>query len=195
MASSVDISEVGRALRAAPDQLFAEWRKAFTRIFAEFQTHHTRARFQNQTSAKGLKSRTGNLRRSFTIQITGTDIHSLVGQYGSNLIYAGTHEFGAEITPKRVKYLTIPFGHGLTAAGVSRRPARGWQPSFITPSRRNPQNLILWWSGADPPVPVMVLTKGPVEIPPRLGLAEEWEGFQPRIVELLNAATAQALAR
>lgn len=192
----VDTKALEQAMARVPDALFAHWRSAFFRILAKFHTHHSQFVFASQYTgglSNKLQSRTGTLRRSFTPRVTGATFKSLLGIYGTSLVYAAAHEYGATITPKRVRYLTIPFAEGLTPSGVSRRKARQWTPSFITRGKKNPRNLILWWAGKDPPVPVMVLTEGPVKIKPRLKLADTWRKFTPTVDRMLNEATSAAL--
>ena len=40
----------------------------------------------------------------------------------ADVVYAGVHEYGATITPKRGKYLRIPLGPAKTQAGLDRYP-------------------------------------------------------------------------
>jgi len=72
-----------------------------------------------RASTTKLKRRSGTLARGWTNRVEG---HGM----GLRLIilnetpYAVTHEFGAVITPKRRKFLAIPIGDAVTAAGVAR---------------------------------------------------------------------------
>ncbi len=73
-----------------------------------------------------LNVRSGHLRRSIAGTVRqGADgpeaVVSAGGRLGgANVTYAGTHEFGATIVPKRSQYLRIPLPPALTAAGVDR---------------------------------------------------------------------------
>lgn len=72
-------------------------------------------------SGQVLKNRTGTLRRSINYKVMGGDGEEgkpVVGQVGTNLEYARTHELG----------LTIP-AHTVT---VNKAKALAWSPSGIT---------------------------------------------------------------
>jgi len=78
-------------------------------------------------AATALNVRTGHLRRSIAGTVRDTPegpeaVISAGGRVngGASVRYAGTHEYGATITPKRSRYLRIPLPPARTAAGVDR---------------------------------------------------------------------------
>lgn len=93
-------------------------------------------------------------------------VEGLIGGIG----YLRTHEFGAVITPKRAKYLTIPLPAALNANGTPiMRSARQWTGTFIIRSKAG--NLLIVRSlGRNRIEPLYVLKKS-VRIKPRLGMS------------------------
>lgn len=82
--------------------------------------------------------RSGALRRAYTHAVTRKnatiDLQIGVirpGDRGKVLRYAATHEYGATITPKRAKSLTIPLDAAKTRSGVTRGRARDYPNTFI----------------------------------------------------------------
>jgi hypothetical protein len=78
-------------------------------------------------AATVLNVRTGHLRRSIAGTVRDTPegpeaVISAGGRVngGASVRYAGTHEYGATVTPKRSRYLRIPLPPARTAAGVDR---------------------------------------------------------------------------
>jgi hypothetical protein len=78
-------------------------------------------------AATVLNVRTGHLRRSIagTVRDTSEGPEAVISaggrvNGGASVRYAGTHEYGATITPKRSRYLRIPLPPARTAAGVDR---------------------------------------------------------------------------
>jgi len=76
-----------------------------------------------------LQVRTGHLVRSIAGKVRqGPEGPEAVISAGGRVsgaapvVYAGTHEYGATITPKRGKYLRIPLAAAKTQAGVDRYP-------------------------------------------------------------------------
>jgi len=74
---------------------------------------------------RGVKPRTGNLRRSFSFRVAGSALANMTLSFYSTAPYAMSLEFGATIKPVRAGALAIPFDDGkwrptLTAAGVHR---------------------------------------------------------------------------
>jgi phage gpG-like protein len=81
---------------------------------------------RNKLSGNPLKRRTGNLANQMNYNVTETG-DNVIGRVGNRMVYAAMHETGktkdgsTSIIPKNGKYLSIPFGAGLTPAGVARR--------------------------------------------------------------------------
>jgi len=78
-------------------------------------------------SIGGISARTGRLRASIAAGVRekpgSADLFLRAGgnsKGGAQVRYARIHEYGGTVTPKKGKFLTIPVGPALTAAGVSR---------------------------------------------------------------------------
>jgi hypothetical protein len=76
------------------------------------------------------KKPSGRLFRSFTKTVRTTG-RQAIGAIKSDAPHAFIHEFGGVITPKRVKWLTVP----LTPI-AKRRRARHWRKLFVPPGTR-----------------------------------------------------------
>ena len=61
------------------------------------------------TTSNTLSSRSGAMVKSIveSVQVNGTTFNKITGQIGGSMI-AAVQEFGATITPKTAKYLTVP---------------------------------------------------------------------------------------
>lgn len=129
--------------------------------------------------------------------------------------YARVQEYGATITPKRTKYLTIPLGAAKTAAGVTRGSARNWPGTTLGRGRKG---LTIFAQGAQVMrarradgsrgrvntseyvtttsyrrgAPIFLLRKS-VRIPGRLGLFAAWEREAPKRDALLAKAVRRGL--
>lgn len=106
-----------------------EFRKAMIRgvkqgiLFAEAQSKKSFGKSGN------LKVRSGHLRRS--IKSTIKERHKeIVGTLSNNVIYAGIHEYGGVIKPKKGKYLTFKVGDRWVKVTSVKIPAR----PFIRPA-------------------------------------------------------------
>lgn len=122
------ISEVTTLLSALPDVLFSDAKREIG--VAVSNTH--RIVSDRIIQGKGpLNSRTGALKRSLQIRVTGETLSTLSGSVFTDCIYAPVHEEGAVIVAKdkykRVPggpYLNIPLEDNLTKAGVMRYSAK-----------------------------------------------------------------------
>lgn len=186
---SVDTRQLRRALDRVPGALFRELKVEFRGILIDFQREHTR-RFMS--GRPGLHRRTGTLARSFLFRVEGDRISNLQGVYFTNLVYAGIHEFGGVIRPRRRKFLTIPLPAAKTAAGVARGGARDFPNTFV---RRGPSgNLIIYQKRPKGPPEPLFLLKREVRIPPRLNLLAFWNSQRRRHVARVDQAVRRALA-
>ena len=97
--------------------------------------HLQRAVIARLRDASAPKVRTGNLSRSTFVRIetSGNEILVRVGVDLMKAPQGRIQELGGTVVPTRAKYLTVPVGQALTAAGVMRVNAR----QFIT----NPASL------------------------------------------------------
>jgi hypothetical protein len=137
----------------------------------------------SDNSAGGsLNKRSGTLVKSIrdSVRVTGSQVKTIQGQIGS-IFYGRTHEFGATITAKRVKYLTIPLPAALDSRGVPRRKsARDWDNTFVITSKKG--NLLIVRKRGRGIEPLYVLKRS-VRIPKRLGLGDTLEAGLPQFLD------------
>jgi len=188
MTSRVDDAQFQRALKEKPEKLFAEWRREFGGLLADFDA---RMQVKRLRGRPGVYTRSGRLRGSFHHAVRGASLNQLVGLYFTNLVYAPVQERGATISARRARYLTIPLDAAKTPAGVARGPARSFPNTFFLRSSRG--NLLLMQRRPGQKAVPLFLLKRSVKVPPRLGLEAEWRAFRPHVVEKLRQATRRAL--
>ena len=107
-----------------------------------------------------LKRRTGTLQNSIEYSIIGADkkIIGLVGTRG--VPYAPVHEFGAEIVPKKAKYLTIPIGDNRRRDGLPRIRTKDIDAPFFVKKHGT-----LFMGGRDEGI--LFVLKKKITVPPR----------------------------
>ena len=190
---TVDTSKFMRAVGRIPGAAKYARREICDQLGKRFIADFIRKAFAGRPR---LKNRTGNLRRSFGHQIVerqdGTQV--LVR---SNSQYAALQEHGGTVTPKRSKWLTIPVGPALTAAGVARGPARSFDLSF-RPTKSPATALLVNAKGV-----VYFVLKKSAKVPPRLKMRASWapfiganitkigNGVVSKMVRALNAGRAR----
>ena len=77
-----------------------------------------------------------------SVEVNGRTFDKITGQIGGSMI-AAVQEFGATITPKTAKYLTVPLPAALEIKGVPRKKsAREWDNTFVAQSKAG--NLIIF---------------------------------------------------
>jgi hypothetical protein len=119
--------------------------------------------------------------------VTGTTISTLEGRYsigGQAVPYARIHEFGGTILPKRGKFLAIPLGPVLTAAGVARGGPRQY------PGLRLNGRLLVDADGK-----AFFLLVRSVRIPARLGVRELWARDAGSRLDSIRAGVQRAMDR
>lgn len=183
-------SEVSRFIDGLPDQLYDEARKIFA-------TRAAKAHAEVQENARTkLKRRTGHLSRSIKFQVTGSDLKTLEASVyaskavgGEEVVYAKTHEFGAEIKAKRAykrvpggPYLNIPTANNKTPAGVTRMPPKEVfnQGGFLLRFASGR------WGVVHPGKGLMYILVKKVSIPARLGMRAAVDEQVPRLIEDLR---------
>lgn len=181
-----------KGLRAFVKELNKDWDGAAKILSGEIKTfldsvaralaqRHSGA-WPGGTGPKTLSKRTGGLVASIekSVRITGTTFGDLEGHISA--AFPGiVHEFGATITPKKSKFLTVPLPAALDQRGVPyRKRARDWDNTFIARSKKG--NLIIFQRRGTQVVPLYVL-KTSVKIPPRLGMRETLNIGIPHFVE------------
>jgi phage gpG-like protein len=93
-------------------------------------------------------------------------------KYGTKLLYAAAHQFGATIRARNAQYLTLPF------PGV-RRSARDYENTFVRKSRAG--NLIIFQKTGEGIKPLFLLKKK-VKLPSR-----PFVMFQTEDVNMISA--------
>ncbi len=147
-------------------------------------------------SNKILKVRSGRLRNSigsFVIE-KEKEIEGIIGsgvRQGERVKYANIHETGGTITPKNVKWLTIPLQSALTPAGVPRGKAKDFDNTFFAWSKAN--NLLLFQRQGKNVIPLFVLKKS-VTIPARRYMSKTAEEVMPEIAEIILKRISKELA-
>lgn len=134
------------------------------------------------TTAQTLSRRTGGMIQSVveSVEVNGQTFDTIRGTIGGNLI-ARVQEFGATITPKNAKFLTIPLPAALDSSGVPiKKRARDWPNTFVARSKAG--NLIIFQRRGAEIVPLYVL-KTSVTIPPRLGMQTTLDVGLPYFVD------------
>lgn len=120
----VGTDEVLKLLNEIPDHLYDETKKEVSRSVFNVQGAITQPM---KTGVYGLQSRTGNLARSITPEVSGKTLDKLKGTISTESIYAPIHELGGKITAnnayKRLEggpFLNIPASANRTPVGVTR---------------------------------------------------------------------------
>ncbi len=144
------------------------------------------------TRAKTLSKRSGEMLQSIvaSVRVSGSSFDTITGEIGGSRI-ARVQEFGATITPKRAKYLTIPLPAALDSRGVPlKKSARDWQNTFVARSKAG--NLIIFQKRGAGIMPLYVL-KTSVTIPPRLGMQDTLRTGIPYFVDRAMDAMVRAV--
>lgn len=166
--------------------------KSFLDSVAEALASRHGSAWPGGTTAKTLSKRSGALTDSIvkSVTVSGTTFDTIQGTIGGDFP-AQVHEFGATITPKKSKYLTIPLPAALDARGVPlKKSARDWENTFVARSKAG--NLIIFQRRLSQIIPLYVL-KTSVTIPPRLGLRETLDVGLPYFVEKSMDALVKAV--
>jgi hypothetical protein len=162
--------------KAAMHEAANELRAALDKLYVDLAKKHG-VPWPMGASATTLAARSGAGLRSIkdSIKVTETD-----GEV-SGIITTGkmtVHETGAEITPRKAQYLTVPLTPALNSQGLPLRSrARDWDNTFIATSRRG--NLIIFQKQTGGKIIPLYLLKKSVTIRPRLGLGQMFEDMVP----------------
>jgi hypothetical protein len=146
------------------------------------------------TTTNTLSRRSGAMVQSIveSVQVNGRAFDKITGQIGGSMI-AAMQEFGATITPKTAKYLTVPLPAALDSKGLPRKKsAREWDNTFVARSKAG--NLIIFQRDGAKIVPLFVL-KTSVTIPPRLGMRKTLDTGIPYFVERAMDALVRELMK
>jgi HK97 gp10 family phage protein len=130
-------------LSAMPEKLRAGVGRAVLRLAQQLQRKVQSEKLTGQV----LKVRTGSLRSSINYQVA-EDATSVTASVGTNIRYAGIHEFGGtqpgrQILPKRGRALAFEFAGGRRFfASVDRPAAHFPERSFLRSALREMQPTI-----------------------------------------------------
>jgi len=133
---------------------------------------------KRKVSGDVLKRRTGRLAQSISFRVTAENLDRVlrIGVLGgpeSVLVYAAAHEYGAEITPKRAKVLTIPLDAAKTPAGV---------PRFTAPEAKDQFEATFWKRSKAGNLILFGVRNGElVPLPPRRFLGQTADEVFPRL--------------
>lgn len=148
---------------------------------------------KDQLRPPGLHRRTGRLADSFTREVSGHDLGSLLMRYGTNVSYAAIHEFGGIVKPIRGKFLTIPLKANRTPTGQMRQSLRSFPVVKFVRSKKGKRQLIaLAGPDAEHLKPMFVLVRE-VKIRARLGLRRQWILERRRLMVDLNSEIRKVL--
>lgn len=172
--------------------LSAELRSFLDSVAEALATRHGKP-WPGGTSGNTLSKRSGKLTQSIidSVRITGSTLDSIQG-YISADFPAQVHEFGATITPKKAKYLTVPLPAALNSNGTpKKRSAREWENTFVAKSKAG--NLIIFQKRGSSIEPLYVL-KSSVRIPARLGMGKTLQAGLPYFVDKAMDAMVKNIA-
>lgn len=153
----VDDEQIRLFIERFPESLRRHGRRAATKVGANLERFIKTQKLSGQL----LKVRTGTGRRSIfhRVEERADDIEVIVGADLSKARYMRAHEKGAEIRPKRARFLTIPLDAVKTRGGVARFSARdviarpgsfGYTGTFF-------RNHVLFGKRGDQAVPLFAL--------------------------------------
>jgi len=168
-----NVKQFQQAMAERPKDLFLEWFRTTNRLMDRFDKTFKRKSLQGRP---GLIPRTRRLIRSFHSVVRGRSIGTLRVNYGSNVLYAPVHEFGAVIYPRRAPYLV--FREDPKGSRIQRMARTGRIPVRQTREGRELGPLIF---------------AKKVTVPARLNFRRQWRQFQPVIVRELSRATTRVL--
>lgn len=175
---TVDPRNAIALMRAAPQVLKAALDSGCRNLGAAIIAGHATKRFSGRP---GLIKRTRQLSGSAFAEVVRSEpgLRVLVAGF-AGVKYAGVQEFGKTIVPVRKRWLTIPTGPALTAAGNLRGSA-STIPGLRFIKTKNPLLAMLAKSQGKPAkgekekFTVYFWLKKRVIIPPRLGFGDHWK--------------------
>lgn len=201
---AVKFTRMRRPLAGLPERFARRLTSALRRVGLEFLERLKLERFGGRPA---LQRRTGEMSRSFDLEILGSRLSDLVLRVFSRSKQAKIQEYGGTVRPVNAAWLAIPLDAAKTAAGVARGGPRDFKNTFFATSKNG--NLILFQRlGKDKAgrqkrrtfqrtpggakekseiVPLFAMKKE-VTIPPRLGMRELWRRMAPERNAILKQA-------
>lgn len=145
-----------------------------------------------------LKRRSGHLAQSIQTSVYQDGAGTVTARIGSGALnnrrmpYSEIHETGGVITPKSVKYLTIPLEAALTNSGVPKKAsAREWKDTFVGRSKGGAL-IIFQKTGKKSIVPLYVLKRS-VKIPARYYMSETLESTKNYFLMAVRGSIERSL--
>lgn len=183
----VGLDDVLEMLRKAPERSATALSSALNKVMWDFRRYFQKKQLRARSTsysprgARGsrLARRTGALSRALTHHTNRSKslsrVWSKVGWWDPHAaMIAWVHEEGRTIRRKG-KYLTVPVGHALTAAGKKKRPSvRDWENTFVIRSKKTGALLVMRKVSKNVAKPIYVLREQ-VYIPPRLRFRRTWK--------------------
>lgn len=123
---SAALRRVRTAIATTPARIYPKLEGEFQRWGRDWKRAMEDRLASGTRGPNGIHSRTGNLSKSFSSHVTGgsiADLHLRCQSAGFN--YARAQEYGAEITPKNAKHLTIPIVGNLKPSLDAKYPTVG----------------------------------------------------------------------
>lgn len=154
-------------------------------------------RLKTNVTDRILHRRTGHLAQSIQSSVYQENgvVTARIGSGALNkerMPYAEIHEDGGTITPKRVKYLTIPLAAALTASGAPRKAsARDWANTFVGKSKGGAL-IIFQKVGKKSIIPLYVLKRS-VTIPARHYMSETLESSKNYFLMAVRGSIERSL--
>ncbi len=178
---------LGKSIETSPERVSDVLRKhleEFLNEIAKAMAERHGTPYPGGTTENSLSARSGFAKQQIlgSVKVTGEQLATIQGTIGGGkAYYLKTHEYGATITPKKAKYLTIPLPAALNSNGTpKKKSARDWINTFVATSKKG--NLIIFQKTGSKIVPLYVLKKS-VTIKPRLGMRKALEGGVPYFVD------------
>lgn len=203
--ATVDAAALRKRIGRLPAGFHGALKKSLSRALQRFHADFTARRLSSKVPGQSLGRRTGTLARALSFETTGDRLdrlrgrvffdrtHITVGTIGGSgdTTYAHTHEFGATITPKRAKWLTIPIGEALTPAGVARGTIRDFPEGFFfRPGADTLEGLFFVREVGDRLEFLFALRKR-VRIKASLHFIDDWRAFRRELIKELSKGVTQ----
>ena len=176
----IDTRKFSALLKATPGLL-----RQGTRIGLDRVSQGVLLPLTKQTRGRpGVQTRTGALRRGMFAVVAQDERTTYLTNGIAGVKYANLQEHGGTIKPVRRKWLTIPVGPALTAAGVARGPARSFPGlKFILSKDKKTALLVMpplktkggkLRKGQDARGTIYFVLKKQVTVPGRLAFVKTW---------------------
>ncbi len=155
-------------------------------------------KLKTNVSGKILKRRTGHFAKSIQskISINNKNISAVIGsgvRTGERAPQSNIHETGGVITPKNVRFLTIPLKENLTPAGVIRFTAR--ELFEDNPGQVFIKKGIIFLKKDKGGIMPMFVLKRNAKIPERKYLSKTVAQMEKRIMSVLRGSIERSLSQ